>query len=156
MVLATCGLVLVACGESGTAEPRLRNLVYCENPDVAAPSCSLAGYSTADDSALSAKLATCASAAGCHGANAITTWTLDMSGSVQSALAPLETVLSLNGDYLVDELNADCSDVLRKLTEQWGAGQRMPLAGTPWNRDETDCFRSYLNELYPPPPPPSE
>jgi hypothetical protein len=156
MVLVTCGLALVACGESGTAEPRLRNLVYCENPDVAAPSCSLAGYSMADDSALAAKLASCASAAGCHGANAITTWTLDMSGSVQGALAPLETVLSLNGDYLVDELDADCSDMLRKLTDQWGAGQRMPLASTPWTRDETDCFRSYLNELHPPPPPVTE
>lgn len=150
MVLMTCGSVLAACGESGPAEPRLRNLVYCENPDVAAPSCSLTGYSIADDSALAGKLAGCASTAGCHGANAVTTWTLDLSGSVQGALAPLQTVLSVNGDYLVDELDADCSDMLRKLTNDWGSGQQMPLAGTPWNRDETDCFRSYLHEVYPP------
>ena len=54
MVLVTCGLVLVACGESDTGDSReLRNLTYCENPSVGAPSCSLAGYTMADASGLS-------------------------------------------------------------------------------------------------------
>jgi hypothetical protein len=157
ILVITVGSTLSACGgDSGTVGSEPRNLVYCDNPTVGTPACTLPGYTLADDSALGAKLATCASAAGCHGANAITTWTLDMSGSVESALAPLETVISLNGEYLVDDLNADCSDMLRKLTDKWGAGQRMPWGATSWSRDETDCFRSYLNELYPPPPPVSE
>ena len=37
--------------------------------------------------------------------------------------------------------------MLRKLTSDWGAGQRMPLAQTPWTTEETDCFRSYLHEI---------
>ena len=147
MVLMTCGSVLAACGESGTAEPRLRNLVYCENPDVAAPSCSLTGYSIADDSALADKLAGCAGTAGCHGANAVTTWTLDLSGSVQDALLPLTTVLGGSGDYLVDEFDPDCSNMLTKVTDDWGLGQRMPLTPPYWSSTETDCFRSYLHDM---------
>ncbi|MDH3656111.1 MAG: hypothetical protein OEN21_17755 [Myxococcales bacterium] len=148
MVLVACGSGLAACGESEPAAPRLRNLVYCENPEVAVPSCSIAiGYSRSDDSALAAKLEGCASAAGCHGANAVTSWTLNLSGSVENALAPLSTTLGVNGDYLVDQFDPDCSDMLRKLTSDWGAGQRMPLAGTPWSTEETDCFRSYLHEI---------
>jgi hypothetical protein len=150
MLLVTFGSLLAACGDTGTAAPRLRNLVYCENPDVAAPSCSIpAGYSMADDSALRAKLDGCA-AVGCHGTGgtAATTWTLDLSGaSVQSALTPLMPVTGVNGDYLVDEFDPDCSDMLRKLTTDWGNGQRMPLAPPHWSTEETDCFRSYLHEL---------
>lgn len=150
LVLVTCGSVLIACGESGTAEPRLRNLVYCENIDVGAPSCSLAGFSMSEDSALRAKLQGCA-AAGCHGDSGVTTWSLDLSGSVQSALAPLSSVVGVNGDYLVDGFDADCSYMLTKLTDQPAGGSRMPLSPPHWSGAEVDCFRSYLHELYPPP-----
>ncbi len=151
LVLVTCGSVLVACGESGSGEPRqeLRNLVFCENPEVAAPSCLLGGYTMTDDSALRTKLEGCA-VAGCHGTGgtAVTTWTLDLSGSsVQSALTPLATVLGVNGDYVVDEFDADCSYMLTKLTEQPAGGSRMPLTPPHWSGAEIDCFRSYLHEM---------
>jgi len=148
LVLVTFGSLLAACGESGTAEPRLRNLVYCENPDVAAPSCSMVGYSTDDDSTLHAKLGSCA-VGGCHGTDgtAVTTWTLDMSGSVQSALAPLSTTLGASGDYLVDEFDPDCSYMLTKVTDQPAGGSRMPLTPPHWSSAEADCFRSYLHDM---------
>jgi hypothetical protein len=150
LVLVTCCSALVACGESTSAgPPKLRNLVFCENPEVAAPSCSLEGYSAADESALRTKLESCA-VAGCHGTGgtAVTTWTLDLSGSsVQSALTPLATVIGVNGDYLVDEFDPDCSYMLTKLTDKWAGGSRMPLAPPQWSDDEIDCFRSYLNDM---------
>ena len=149
MLLVTCGSLLAACGDTGTAPPRLRNLVYCENPDVAAPSCALPGYTVADDSGLRTKLETCAAAAGCHGdsGTAVTTWTLDLSGSVQSALGPLATTLGLSGDYVIDEFDPDCSYMLTKLTSQPAGGSRMPLTPPLWSNDEIDCFRSYLHDM---------
>ena len=150
LVLVILGSALVACGESGTAEPRLRNLVYCENPDVAAPSCGLPGYSVSDDAALSAKLQSCA-VGGCHGDLGVTTWSLDLSGSVQDALSPLTNVISANGDDLIDTFDPDCSNMLTKVTAQPAGGQRMPLTPPYWTDAEADCFRAYLYELYPPP-----
>ena len=143
-----CDAAVQAYTECNPGEPRRRNLVYCENPDVAAPSCSLPGYSMPDDSALHAKLSTCA-VGGCHGTGgtAVTTWTLDMSGSVQNALAPLATTLGASGDYLVDEFDPDCSYMLTKLTDQPGGGSRQPLTPPYWSSDEIDCFRSYLHDL---------
>lgn len=146
ILLVTFVSLLAACGDTGTAEPRLRNLVFCENPDVAAPSCALSGYTVADDSALHAKLETCA-AAGCHGDGGVTTWTLDLSGSVESALGPLATTLGVNGDYLVDEFDADCSYMLTKVTDQPAGGSRMPLTPPHWSSGEIDCFRSYLHDM---------
>ena len=150
LVLVTLGTALIACGDSGTAEPRLRNLVYCENPEVAAPSCSLDGYDVSDDSALRAKLQSCA-VGGCHGDFGATTWSLDLSGSVQDALSPLTNVIGASGDDLINTFDADCSDMLTKVTAQPASGQRMPLTPPYWSDAETDCFRAYLNELYPPP-----
>jgi hypothetical protein len=148
MVLAACASVLLACGESSTAEPRLRNLVYCENPEVAAPSCGLGGYALSDDSALRPKLESCG-IAGCHG-DPSPTFMLDLSGaSVQEALSALTLTRATNGDYLVDELDPDCSNMLTKLTDQPAGGLRMPSNGTYWSTDEIDCFRSYLHELHP-------
>jgi hypothetical protein len=148
MLLVTLGSLLIACGDTGTAAPRLRNLVYCENPDVAAPSCALPGYTVADDPGLHAKLQTCA-AGGCHGdpSTAVTTWTLDLSGSVQNALTPLTSTIGLSGDYLVDEFDPDCSYMLTKLTNQPAGGSRMPLTPPHWSADEADCFRSYLHDM---------
>jgi hypothetical protein len=152
LVLVTFGSVLAACGESGesgTAEPRLRNLVYCENPDVAAPSCTLSGYSMADDSALRTKLEGCA-VAGCHGnpGTPAVPWNLDLSGSsIQSALIPLASTIGLSGDYVVDEFDPDCSNILTKVTEQPAGGSRMPLTPPYWSSAEVDCFRSYLHEM---------
>jgi len=149
LVLVTFGSLLAACGESGTAEPRLRNLVYCENPGVAAPSCTLSGYSMADDSALRTKLEGCA-VAGCHGNPGTpgVPWNLDLSGSsIQSALIPLASTIGLSGDYVVDEFDPDCSNILTKVTEQPAGGSRMPLTGPYWSSAEVDCFRSYLHEM---------
>lgn len=145
IAMASC---LVACGEEGTAEPRLRNLVFCENPDVGAPSCSLPGYEVGDDAALAGKLANCAQS-GCHGESGVSLWTLDLSGDVQSALAPLTTILGVNGDYLVDGFDPDCSYLLTKVTDQPSGGSRMPLTPPYWTDAEVGCFRAYLHELYP-------
>ena len=149
MAVLTCGSALVACGDSSTAEPRLRELVFCENPDVSAPFCALEGYSMADDSALRTKLEGCASA-GCHGTGgtAVTSWNLDLSASsVQGALVPLTSVIGLSGDYLVDEFDPDCSYMLTKVTDQPAGGSRMPLTPPHWSGDEIDCFRAYLHEI---------
>ena len=145
MVLVTFGSALAACGDSGTAEPRLRNLVYCENPDVADPSCSLWVHARRRLGA-SRKLEGCA-VAGCHGDGGVTTWSLDLSGSVQGALTPLTSTLGASGDYLVDEFDADCSYMLTKVTTDPAGRQRMPLTPPHWSTDEIDCFRSYLHEM---------
>ncbi|MFW2387471.1 MAG: hypothetical protein ACN4G0_03990 [Polyangiales bacterium] len=148
--LATLGLVLSACGESATSEPRGLNLVYCDNPDVAAPSCGLTGYSLQDDSALHAKLSSCA-IGGCHGDPlAATTWNLDMSGTVQSALSALTVPVGTRDFYLVDDVDPDCSQMLSEVSERPVGAVRMPVTGAYWNADEVDCLRSYLHELYPP------
>jgi hypothetical protein len=149
LVLVSFGSVLAACGDSTTAEPRLRNLVYCENPGVAAPSCTLSGYSMADDSALRMKLEGCA-IAGCHGSPGTPgiPWTLDLSGSsVQSALSPLTATVGLSGDYVVDEFDPDCSNMLTKVTNQPAGGSWMPLTPPYWTSAEVDCFRSYLHDM---------
>jgi hypothetical protein len=146
MFFTACLLLLAACGESGTAEPRLRNLVFCENPDVATPSCSLEGYSPADDTALRAKLEGCA-VAGCHGV-AASTFSVDLAvSSVEDALAPLALTRATNGDYLVDEFDPDCSNMLTKVTAEPASGLQMPIGGPYWSADEIDCFRSYLHEI---------
>ncbi len=146
MVLAIGTVAVTACGDTSPAETQqARNLVYCENPDAAAPSCSLTGYSVADDSGLRTKLEGCA-VGGCH-APPSATFTLDLSGSVQSALAPLAATLGANGDYLVDEFNPDCSYMLTKLTSKPPIGLRMPSTPPYWSTDEIDCFRSYLHDM---------
>lgn len=147
--LATLSLVLSACGESGTAEPRGLSLVYCDNPDAAAPSCGLAGYSMQDDSALHAKLSGCATG-GCHSDPlSATTWNLDMSGTVQSALSAL-TVSGGTGVFdLVDDFDPDCSQMLSEVSERPVGAVRMPVTGAYWSADEVDCLRAYLHELYP-------
>lgn len=147
--LATLGLVVSACGESGTSEPRGLNLVYCDNPDAAAPSCGLAGYSLQDDSALHSKLSSCA-IGGCHGDPLpFTTWSLDMSGSVQNALSTL-TVPGTGQFDLVDDFDPDCSQILSEVSERPAGAVRMPVTGGYWSADEVACLRSYLHELYPP------
>jgi hypothetical protein len=146
LLLVCLGAIAAACGGDETSEPRFRNLVYCENPDVAVPSCGLSGYSTSDDSALRTKLDGCA-AVGCHGANAAT-FEIDLSGpSVQSALAPLAFMRATNGDFLVDEFDPDCSNMLTKVTSQPGSGLQMPIGAPAWSTDELDCFRNYLHDM---------
>ena len=143
---AGCISLLAACGESGTAEPRFRNLVFCENPEVAAPSCSLNGYSLADDSALRTKLEGCA-VAGCHGI-AASTFSIDLAvSSVEAALSPLTVTRATNGDYLVDGFDPDCSNMLTKVTDEPASGLQMPVGGPFWSADEIDCFRAYLHEM---------
>lgn len=150
MVLAACSVVLAACGETDTGEPFSLNLVYCDNPLVAAPSCDLTGYSMQDDSALLAKLEGCA-ASTCHGGGSLaaTTWTMDLSGGVQGALSALTTFADESPYFLVDDFDPDCSQVLSEVTTQPIGAVRMPVTGGFWSRAETDCFRSYLHEMYP-------
>jgi len=149
MVLVACGSVLVACGESDTGEPFSLSLVYCDNPQVDAPSCDLSGYSLQDDSALRAKLDGCA-VSECHNAPAAaTTWTMDLSGSVEGALFALNTFADESPYFLVDDLDPDCSQLLTEVTTQPIGAVRMPVTGEYWSRAETDCFRSYLHEMYP-------
>jgi len=150
LALAACGLVLVACGETDTAEPFSANLVYCDNPVAAEPSCTLDGYSMADDSALRAKLEGCATN-GCHGGTGVaaTTWTLDLSGSVQAGLSALTTYADGSPYFLVDDLDPDCSQMLSEVTGKPVGAVRMPVTGGFWSAAETDCFRSYLHQVYP-------
>jgi hypothetical protein len=150
MVFAASVVVLAACGETDTGEPFSLNLVYCDNPLVAAPSCDLAGYSIQDDSALRPKLEGCAGAI-CHGGgpSAATTWSIDMSGSVQDALAALTTFADDSPYFLVDDVDPDCSQLLAEVTTQPIGAVRMPVTGGFWSSAETDCFRSYLHEMFP-------
>ena len=141
MALLTCGSALMACGESEPATSGPRALVFCNNADAAALSCSLAGFSMADDSAIRSKLEGCA-VAGCHGAGAVTFSINLATASVEESLAPLATQVGISGNPLVDQFYPDCSDLLTKVTDDWGAGQRMPLGGTPWSNAEIECFRS--------------
>ena len=147
MVLLACGSVLVACGESDAGEPFSLNLVYCDNPDVAAPSCDLPGYTMNDDSALRAKLDGCATG-GCHTAPSATSWTMNVSGSVQDALSAL-TVAGETGYYVIDDVDPDCSLMLSEVTDRPIGTIRMPVTGGYWSKAQTDCFRSYLPEMYP-------
>jgi len=148
MIAVACGLAFTGCGESDAGPAFTASLVYCDNVEAAAPSCSLGGYSLAgDDSALRAKLEGCA-ADGCHGASSATTWTLDLSGSVQDALSALTTFADRSPYFLVDDLDPDCSQMLSEVTSV-PIGVRMPATGNYWTDAETDCFRAYLHELYP-------
>jgi len=151
MVLVACVVVLAACGESDTGPAFTgSNLTYCDNPLVAAPSCNLTGYSMQDDSALSAKLESCASST-CHGGGSLaaTTWTMDLSGSVQGALSALMTFADESPYFLVDDADPDCSQMLSEVTTQPIGAVRMPVTGGFWSSAETDCFRSYLHEMFP-------
>jgi len=150
MALATCGAALGACGAGDTGQPFTATYVYCDNPEAAAPSCSLSGFSMADDSALRTKLEGCAQM-NCHGPSGVpaTTWTLDLSGSVQGALMSLTTFADSSPYFLVDDLDPDCSQLLTEVTSKPVGAVRMPVTGGFWSTAETDCFRSYLNELYP-------
>lgn len=151
MLLIVSGLALSACGETDTGQPFSSTLVYCDNPEVTAPSCSLPGYSLADDSALRTKLEVCATA-GCHGMAATTTWTIDLSGSVEEALSSLTTFADSSPYFLVDDGDPDCSQMLAEVTSKPIGVVRMPNTGNAsdyWTSAEADCFRSYLHEMYP-------
>jgi len=150
MALTTLGLLAAACGEGDAGgEPFSLNLVYCDNPDVAAPSCDLRGYTLNDDSGLRAKLDGCA-VGGCHVSPAATLWTMDLlSGSVEGALSELTIQGQTSGYYLVDNVDPDCSVMLSEVTERPIGTVRMPVTGGYWSTAEVDCFRSYLHEMYP-------
>ena len=148
LVLVSFGSALAACGESDTGAPLSANWVYCDNLEVAAPSCSLDGYSTADDSELRLKLEGCASST-CHGggAQSATTWALDLSGSVEDGLSALNHFADGSPFFLVDDLDPDCSQMLAEVSTRPVGAVRMPVTGGFWSTDEVDCFRSYLHEM---------
>lgn len=151
LFLAVCGSIVGACGESDTGgEPFSATLVYCDNPEAAAPSCSLAGYSLADDSALRGKLNQCATS-GCHGTSGVssTTWALDLSGSVDEALSSLTTFADGSPYFLVDDSDPDCSQILSEVTSKPVGAVRMPVTGGFWSTEEVECFRAYLHQLFP-------
>ena len=147
-VLLTLGSVLGACGDSGgTAAAPPRSLTYCDNPDAAAVSCTLPGYTASDDSALRAKLEGCA-LAGCHAASGgFTPWSLDLSGGVEAALSALTIPAGTSGFYLFDDRDPDCSLVLSELSDTPVGAVRMPVTGDYWSASEVDCLRSYLHEI---------
>jgi hypothetical protein len=147
ILMLAFGLALGACGDSPAVDPTPRNLVFCENPTAGAPSCDLDGYSLSNDQMLRAKLESCANM-GCHDASS-KTFALDLTGTVADALSKLAFTRSTSGDFLVDELDPDCSNMLTKLTDQPASGLRMPQTPPYWSDDEISCFRAYLSELYP-------
>ncbi len=149
MMLVACGSVLVACGDDGSeGPPKAAEYIYCDNPDVAAPSCDLPGFTLNDDSGLAVKLDGCA-VGGCHNAPAATNWTMNLSGSVEGALSDLTVPAETPGYNVVDSVDPDCSLMLSEITERPIGSVRMPVTGGYWSRAETDCFRSYLHEMYP-------
>ena len=154
ILLVGCGSLVGACGGADAGPPRQEaTLVYCDNLEVAAPSCSLTGYSLADDSALRTKLEGCA-LTGCHGMSGIpvTNWTIDLSGSVEQALSSLTTFADNSPYFLIDDVDPDCSQMLAEVTSKPVGLVRMPNTGNPsdyWSSAEADCFRSYLHEMYP-------
>ncbi len=153
LLVVVCGSVVGACGESdigGEPYSAPAALVYCDNPEAAAPSCSLAGYSMGDDSALRTKLTQCATA-GCHGTSGLssTTWTLDLSGSVDQALSSLTTFADGSPYFLVDDSDPDCSQMLSEVTSKPVGAVRMPVTGGFWGTDEIECFRAFLHQLFP-------
>ncbi len=148
IIVITFASFLSGCGEDGSGEPYSLSLVYCDNPEAAEVSCSLSGYSMADDSALRAKLDGCA-AAGCHGASGLpaTSWTMDLSGSVEDALSALSVRADGSNYLLVDAADPDCSQLLSEVTERPIGAVRMPVVGGFWSSDEIACFRSYLHDI---------
>jgi len=149
MVLVTCGSVLVACGDSEPAEQRSANWVYCDNPEVEPASCDLPGFAVGDDDALRAKLETC-TASICHsgGPNAVTTWMLDLSGSVEAGLSALNHAADDSLFWLVDPADPDCSQMLAEVSTKPFGGVRMPSGGADvWTPDQVECFRKYLHDM---------
>jgi hypothetical protein len=148
MALLILGAAAAACGDSGSsggAAPR--SLTYCDNPEAAPLSCTLSGYSTSDDSALRAKLEGCA-VGGCHAASGgFTTWGIDLSGGVESALSALNIPAGTSGFYLFDDQDPDCSLLLSELSDVPVGAVRMPVTGNYWSAAEVDCLRSYLHEI---------
>lgn len=149
LVLVTLGSALAACGESDTGAPLSANWVYCDNLEVAAPSCDLPGFAFGDDDgALRTKLDGCASAS-CHGGglDSATTWTLDLSGSVEGGLSALNHFADGSPFFLVDDLDPDCSQMLAEVSTRPVGAVRMPVTGGFWSTDEVDCFRKYLHDI---------
>ncbi len=149
LVLVTLGSALAACGESDTGAPLSANWVYCDNLEVAAPSCDLPGFAFGDDDgALRTKLDACASAS-CHGGglDSATTWTLDLSGSVEGGLSALNHFADGSPFFLVDDLDPDCSQMLAEVSTRPVGAVRMPVTGGFWSTDEVDCFRKFLHDM---------
>jgi len=149
LVLVTFGSALAACGESDTGAPLSANWVYCDNLEVDAPSCDLPGFAFGDDDGvLRTKLDGCASAS-CHGGgvDSATTWTLDLSGSVEGGLSALNHFADGSPFFLVDDLDPDCSQMLAEVSTRPVGAVRMPVTGGFWSTDEVDCFRKFLHDM---------
>jgi len=148
LVLVSFGSVLAACGDSGTGEPLSANWVYCDNIEAAVPSCDLPGFAIGDDAELRAKLDGCASAS-CHGGGpaSATTWSLDLSGSVEDGLSALNHFADGSPFFLVDGVDPDCSQMLAEVSTRPVGAVRMPVTGGFWSTDEVDCFRKYLHDM---------
>jgi hypothetical protein len=149
MLLVTLGSLLIACGDTGTGERfSANNWVYCDNPEAAPPSCNLSGFAIGDDGALRAKLDGCASAS-CHGGGplSVTTWSLDLSGSVEGGLSALNHSADGGSFFLVDDVDPDCSQMLAEVSTRPVGAVRMPVTGGFWHPDEVDCFRKYLHDM---------
>jgi hypothetical protein len=98
--------------------------------------------------ALRTKLDGCASAS-CHGGglDSATTWTLDLSGSVEGGLSALNHFADGSPFFLVDDLDPDCSQMLAEVSTRPVGAVRMPVTGGFWSTDEVDCFRKFLHDM---------
>ena len=137
---------LIACGDSGTGEPRQD---LCDDP----PSSCFDPLFESD--VLRTKLEGCAGdpvLGGCHLVANPTTMELDLTNpatTVEAALSLLVGQPGLSGDLFIDAACVGDSVLLRKLTSDPGFGSRMPLtSGDHWTNDEVECFRTYLTNTF--------
>ena len=149
MVTIAFGIsLLIACGDSGTGEPR--NM--CESDFGGPPSClTIPNF---EEEVLRPKLEGCAGdpvAGSCHvRGTGQSTMELDVtnpSTSVEGELAGLIDQGGIGG-MIIDPSCIDSSVLLTKLTANPGGGLRMPLDGDYWSDDEIECFRKYLDDMF--------
>jgi hypothetical protein len=124
------------------------NWVYCDNIALEDPSCYLPGFAIGDDAELRTKLDGCASA-GCHGGGpaSATTWSLDLSGSVEDGLSALNHLADGSPFFLVDDGDPDCSQMLAEVSTRPVGAVRMPVTGGFWEPEQIECFRKYLHDM---------
>ena len=139
----------VACGGTDTGEPFAG---ACQSFFDGTATCAIPDFD------VRAKLQGCAGdplTGGCHaGSNRIPGMELDLtdpSATVDGELTLLVDMLSSNGSYLLDSEDANCSYMLRKLTDNPGIGSRMPppqSTESTWSNDEIECLRAYIQQTF--------
>jgi len=148
MTIAFGVSLLIACGDSGTAEPRKE---LCESNFVGSASCFIPNF---EEEVLRSKLEGCAgdpTAGSCHvRGTAQSTMELDVTNPSTSMEGELAALIGQNGlgGEIIDPSCIDSSYLLTKLTANPGGGSRMPLGSAAWSNDEIECFRAYLTDMF--------